>query len=248
VRRYYQKLSQMSNAFALVTDFSLAILGGSLKRREKISGRMADVLSNLYLISATLKRYEDQGSPREDLPLLEYACHEAFYEAHERLMEVLRNFPMRWVGGFLHVVIYPLGRRYARPRDHMTRHAAEILYKPSAARDRLTRGIYLTTEPNDRMGRIEYAFLKVNEANAAEKKIQTAIRDGRLDCRQVPDCLREAVEKDVVNASEAASVLKAIRATREAVRVDEFKPDLTGVEEKKWHLKTAGHPGGLSTS
>jgi acyl-CoA dehydrogenase len=248
VRRYYQKLSQMSNAFALVTDFCLGFMGGSLKRREKISGRMADVLSNLYLISATLKRFEDQGNPREDLPLLEYACHDAFYEAHERLMEVLRNFPVPWVGSLLHFVIYPIGRRYARPRDHMTRHAAEILFKPSPARDRLTAGIYLSADPNDRMGRIEYAFLKVNEAAPAEKKIQSAIRDGRLDCRQVPDCLREAVEKSVVSAAEAAGVLKAIRATREAVRVDEFKPDLTRVEDKPWHLKTAGHPGGLSTS
>ncbi|MBL4762764.1 MAG: acyl-CoA dehydrogenase, partial [Gammaproteobacteria bacterium] len=239
IKRYFQQLSQLSTSFAVVTDFCLASMGGSLKRREKISGRMADVLANMYLISATLKRFEDQGQRHEDLPLLQYACHDAFYEANEKLMEVLRNFPVPYVGTLLHFILFPLGRRHARPRDAMSRHAADILFRPSETRDRLTHGIYKTLQPNDAFGRIEYAFQLVHQADTFERKILHAIKDGRLSNGLVQDCLREAVDKEIVSAAEAACVLRAIRATREAIRVDEFKSDLSGVEEKRWHLKAA---------
>src|SRR3989440_11687312 len=68
-KHYYRHVSRLSAAFAFLADISMLAMGGALKRKEKISGRLGDVLSMMYLVSATLKRYEDQRV-KEDLPLV----------------------------------------------------------------------------------------------------------------------------------------------------------------------------------
>ena len=141
--RYYRQLTRFSTVFALAADLAMAALGGSLKRREKISARLGDVLSMLYLCSAALKRFEDEGRPAEDLPLLHWALQDALYRIQQALGGVIRNFPnapLRWMLGAL---IFPLGMRLAPPSDRLGHEVATLLMQPGAARDRLTAGIYL---------------------------------------------------------------------------------------------------------
>jgi acyl-CoA dehydrogenase len=144
-RRYYQQLTRFSSAFALSADAVMAVLGGSLKRREKLSARLGDVLSMLYLCSATLKRFEDDGRPAEDLPLLHWAMQDALYKIQQAFDGVIMNFPSAPARFVLSGLIFPLGQRLSPPSDHLGHQIATLLMQPGAARDRLTAGMYLPT-------------------------------------------------------------------------------------------------------
>ncbi|MFA6971311.1 MAG: acyl-CoA dehydrogenase [Gallionella sp.] len=143
--RYYQQLTRFSTAFALSADVAMAVLGGSLKRREKLSARLGDVLSQLYLCSATLKRFADDGHPAEDLPLVHWAIQDALYQIQQALAGVIQNFPNPLVRGMLSALIFPLGKNLLPPSDKLGHEVATLLMRPGAARDRLTAGIYLPT-------------------------------------------------------------------------------------------------------
>ncbi len=144
-QRYYQQLTRYSSAFALAADVSMLVLGGSLKRHEKISARLGDVLSQMYLCSATLKRFEDDGRPDEDLPLLHWAMQDALYKIQVAFDGVLQNFPSRFAALALRVLIFPLGKCLVPPSDKLGHQVAALLLQPGAARDRLTEGMYLPT-------------------------------------------------------------------------------------------------------
>ncbi|MDD5300861.1 MAG: acyl-CoA dehydrogenase [Gallionella sp.] len=141
--RYYQRLTRFSTAFALSADVAMTVLGGSLKRREKISARLGDVLSQMYLCSATLKRFEDDGRPAEDLPLLHWAIQDALYKIQQAFDGVIQNFPNALMRRILGVLIFPLGLRLSPPSDHLGHQIAALLMQPGAARDRLTAGMYI---------------------------------------------------------------------------------------------------------
>ncbi len=224
-RRYYRQLSRMSAAFALVSDISMLVLGGELKRREKLSGRLADVLSHLYLGSAVLKRFDDQNSPDEDWPLLEWSCQESLYLIQKRLHELLANFPDRMIARCLRILIFPLGKPYAGPDDRLGHKVAGIILEPSEARDRLTRGVFTTSDTNETIGRIEDGLVKVILAEPVEKKIQQVQRKGELQQGMDEVVLQAAIQQGVIDEEEAALVRNAIAARSEVIKVDDFPQD-----------------------
>src|SRR3569832_654731 len=126
--------------------------GGALKRKDKLSGRYADVLSQLYLASATLKRYLDEHAPEADLPLVRWACEDAVEQAQEALAGIIANFPQRFVAWWLRVLSFPFGKSFAPPSDRLGHEAASILLAPSAARDRLTAGMFVPEDPEQALG------------------------------------------------------------------------------------------------
>ncbi len=140
-RRYYRKLNRYSAALALMADTSMLLLGGKLKFKESLSGRLGDVLSQLYIASAMLKRYEDQGRPVADQPLLAWSFHNAVHKIEIALSGALRNFPIRPVGWLLWMLVFPWGRRAQAPSDRLGHSAASLLMSPNEARDRLGVGI-----------------------------------------------------------------------------------------------------------
>ncbi|MDH5735757.1 MAG: acyl-CoA dehydrogenase, partial [Gammaproteobacteria bacterium] len=158
VKYYYKQLTRMSSNFALLADACVLILAGELKRKEKLSGRLADVLSNLYLITAILKHFEDEGSRTNDLPLMQWACEDCLYNAQEAMKGVLRNFPVPFAGTLLNFIIFPLTRPFSGASDKLGHKVARILLSPSDTRDRLTSDIFYTDDKNDPMGRIEHAL------------------------------------------------------------------------------------------
>lgn len=230
VRRYYQQLTRMSASFALLADACVLILGGSLKRKEKLSGRLADALSNMYLMTAVLKHYEDEGNKQEDLPLLQWACEDCLYNIQEAMKSVLRNFPIPVAGGLLNLVIFPLTKPYGGASDKLGHKVARLLLAPSSTRDRLTRGIYITEDDKDGMGRLEYALKKVLQAEDAERKLKDAIRIGLINTRDYVSAVEEAIKQNIIDQAEADKILTAHHATLNATRVDEFS-------HKGWELK-----------
>ncbi|KPJ90320.1 MAG: acyl-CoA dehydrogenase [Gammaproteobacteria bacterium SG8_11] len=227
-RYYYQQLTRMSSALAFVSDVAMLVLGGSLKRREKLSGRLADVLSQLYLTSAALKRFEDDKQPFEDVPLLQWSCENALRIMQQSLDKFIINFPNRPMAWLLRRIVFPLGKTYSGPTDLSGHKAADLILHPSTARDRLTAGVYLPdaeqyrlTEP---MSRLEYALHCVIAAEAAEKTLRKALREGKLSAPNREQQIRQAVDLNIFNSEEAHLLATADAARREAIMVDDFEP------------------------
>ncbi|MEW5754670.1 MAG: acyl-CoA dehydrogenase [Pseudomonadota bacterium] len=221
-RYYYQQLSRMSTAFAFTADMALLVLGGSLKRREKLSGRLADALSQLYLASAVLKRYHDDSRQAGDLPLMEWGCQSALYKIQQSLDGLLRNFPNRPAAWLVRRVIFPLGLPYPAPNDQLGHKVAEVIMTPSDARNRLTAGIYLPEGTDEPLGRLDDALIKVVAAEVVEKKLSRLVKSGAVKGASKAEQAKEAVGIGQITAEEAQLLLDAAAARWNVIQVDDF--------------------------
>jgi acyl-CoA dehydrogenase len=219
---YYQRLGQMSAAFAVIADLVLMILGGAFKRKEKLSGRFADALSYMFYASAVLKKFDSDGQPRNDLPLVEWSAKYCLYQVQMALDEILRNFPIKWLGVIVRHSIFPLGLSLRQPNDALGHRVASLLIRPGPARDRLTDGIYISDDPDDITGCLEDALKKVIRAESVERRLrhERITQPGLEDYAQWVASLRAAGQ---VDAEEAEILLQAREATARVVRVDDFE-------------------------
>jgi acyl-CoA dehydrogenase len=219
--RYYKQMSRLSAALALLSDLCMATLGGSLKRRERVSARLGDILSQLYLASATLKRFNDEGRQPEDLPLLQWAVEDALFKAQEALKDLLNNFPIRWLGATLNVLLMPWGAPLRKPSDKLDQKVAELLQIPSEARSRLGNGQYLTNHPDNPVGRLEATLaliLKIEPivdriAKHKGKKVPFIFLDKLAD---------EALAESWINEHEAELLKEAEAGRLYVINVDDF--------------------------
>ncbi len=215
--RFYRQLSRHAAAFALAVDLSLLTLGGALKRKEMISARFGDILSELYLSSAALKRWNDEGRQQDDFPLLAYCMEASFATIEARFDELLANFPIRPVAWLLRFLIQPLGPRRRGPSDRVTDRCADLITNPSVARDRLTVDLYhpAESETDNGIALVERAFAMVAAAQP--------IRD-RMAVARVRD-IDQAVAQRTITADEAAKLKAAAEAVSAAIAVNDFAPE-----------------------
>ena len=220
--RYYQAVSRYSAGFAITADVALLTLGGGLKRKEKLSGRMADVLSHLYLVSAALKQFEDHGRPAGELPLLRWACETSLLKIEESFDGLFRNLPSRPAAWLLRRLVLPLGRHQAGPSDRLGHQAAAILLEPSAARDRLTSGIFLPMDGREPLKRMEETLTKVIAAEPVEKKLWAGVAARAIKAGSETQMLADGLAAGVITAEEGRTLRAALEGRREAVKVDDF--------------------------
>lgn len=226
-RRYFRHLNRLAAAFALMADTSMLLLGGSLKRRERLSARLGDVLSYLYLGSAALKRFHDLGHPREQEPLLRWALEESLRCAETALAELLDNFPNRPLAMLLRVLVFPLGLRHKGPSDALEAQLAAMLDAPLAdpALARLLDGVYLPEDESQALGALEYAWRHVQSSEAIGKVLQRAVRECQLHPARGGDVLETAVADGVLNEAQAQALREAETARRRVIDVDAFAPE-----------------------
>ncbi|WP_309086247.1 acyl-CoA dehydrogenase [Chelativorans sp.] len=227
--RYWKRLSRHTAAFALTADLALLTLGGALKRKEMISARLGDILAELYLLGAVLKRFEDEGRRPEDRPIVSYLMQQGESRIATAFRGVLSNLPARWAAFLVRFVAYPFGVPDPVPSDRLITRLAEILMKPSVQRDRLTPGLYLGEGHAEHpIKDLEEAFQLVTEAAPAEKKLREArIRD-----------VEEAFSKGVISAGERDLLTRMAEAVEKVVAVDAFPmEDISPIAEQ--HLKSA---------
>ena len=224
-RRYYQQLTRFSAAFALSADLSMAVLGGTLKRREKISARLGDVLSLMYLCSAALKRFEDDGRPDEDLPLLHWAMQDALYRIQQAFDGVMQNFPNALVRRLLRVLIFPAGKCIAPPSDHLGHEIATLLMQPGAARDRLTAGIYIPDDEQDAVGALEAALASTLLCEPLQAAVEEARKAGKLKAREELPRISEARDNGIISAEQALQLERDYALRRKVIMVDDFAPE-----------------------
>jgi acyl-CoA dehydrogenase len=223
VADYYRGLSRHSAAFSFLADVTLLILGGGLKRKEKLSGRFSDALSYLFIGSAVLKHFQDTGRPSDDLPLVAWSCQFCMYQIQQALDGVLRNFPVRGLGWVLRGLVFPLGRRHALPGDRVGHQVAKLLQQPSATRDRLTAGIYLNEDPDDVIGCLDVGLHKVLAADPAKRTLRAAGVE-KPPHVTFEDWLKQLIEQDVISEDDAVALTDAHHATRKVIMVDAFEP------------------------
>jgi acyl-CoA dehydrogenase len=219
---FYRQLSRYSSAFALCADMALLTLGGALKRKEMLSARFGDILSELYLLSAALKRWEEEGRQAADLPLLEWCMATGFKTIENRFAEILANLPNRFVAGILKFVVQPFGARVLGPPDKVVHACAQLVQEPSAARDRLTPNLSHVEDDGGR-DRLEKALVLVSASEDTAKRMRTAhLHD-----------IDEAVRRGIITATEGDQLKAAHAAVAKVIEVDDFAPEALSPIYKK---------------
>ena len=217
--RFYRQLGRHAAAFALAVDLSLLALGGGLKRKEMMSARFGDILSELYLSSAALKRWNDEGRQADDLPLLEWCMEASFATIELRFDEIIANFPVRPVAWLLRLFIQPFGPRRRGPSDRVTDDCAAIITNPNPARARLTVDLFKPAEAGQAQSQ---GLASLERAFAMTVGVQP-IRD-RMNAAHVRD-VDQAVKQRTITANEAAQLKAAADAVSAAIAVDDFAPE-----------------------
>jgi len=217
---WYRTLTRFSAVFAFISDSVLVLLGGKFKFKEKLSGRLADVLIHLYLASAMLKRFEDDGRPQADLPLLTWGMEDSLYKIQQSFLGVLRNFPVPVLGRLIRWLVFPFGLPCKGPSDTTVKAVARLLLNENEARDRLTAGIYIS-DKDDATGRVHKAFHLVLEAAPAEQAIKNALKES-VNFENYEGLVKRATESGVITEEQATMVRLAQQASAKVIAVDEF--------------------------
>ena len=226
-RRHFRRLTRFSAGFALAADTAMLFLGGDLKRREKISARLGDILSQLYLASCALKRWHDDGCQQLDLPFVQWAVQDAEHRIQEAFYGLFHNFPARAASWLLRVLIFPYGRTLRAPDDRLGHRVARLMTEHSPARDRLTAGMFIHRHESDPVGRLELALERVAEAEQIEAKVRAAVKRGEVVHGFGAEArVAAAVEAGAITADEVQTLRSYDALRRACIMVDDFPHDL----------------------
>jgi acyl-CoA dehydrogenase len=230
MRRYYQQMTRLSSSLALTADVAMATLGGALKRKEKISARLGDVLSQLYVCSAVLWRFEREARQDDDAAFVHFAVRDAMFKAQAALEGVIENFPDPLLAALMRRIVFPLGRPYVVPGDALGHAVAKRLIEPCASRERLTRGTFIgsTDEP---VGLLERALAATIAAEPIERRIEDARRSGAFAASLAPgegaaEVAARARAAGVIDDAEAGLLATQRELAARVVQVDDFGSDL----------------------
>jgi len=219
--RYYQLLTRFSANLAMLSDVSMLVLGADLKRKERISARLGDVLSQLYLASATLKRYNDEGRKSADFPLVQWSVEDCLYNCQHAIDELINNFPNTAIAKLLRLIIFPLGTKLSKPCDKTAHKIAQLLQTPCATRTRLGHGQYLTRDGNNLFGKLEQVLEDITHSEAIFDKICNAL-DKKLAFTQLDNLAELALSKHIISPAEADLLVTAEKGRQWVIAVDDF--------------------------
>lgn len=219
--RYYRALQRGSSNLALLSDVAMGLLGGELKRQERLSARLGDILSQLYLASAVLKRFEDQGRCKQDLPFVHWAMQDCLHQLDTATIELLDNFPSTALGTCLKFILMPFGRRYKRPADKLDHQIATILQTPGETRSRLGAGQYLRREEGNLHGDLEQTLEDVLAAEPVFNKICQAWGEKR-PFTGLDSLADEALAAGLISEAEAILLRRTEQGRLRTINVDDF--------------------------
>lgn len=232
LERQYRQLSRFSAAFALMTDVTLLTIGGGLKARQRLSGRMADCLVQLYYASAVIKQWHDEGYPEEHRPLVEWCLETCLKDLQNSMREAIINFPVPALRWPLRLLVFPVGAVGLNgPDDTLGTRVAESIVKETPLRLRIARGAYINTDPDDPLGRVLHAYQLANETREMRQRLHAAIRNRNEDeldgiallmGHQRKELVDWACQEGVIREEECDKLLEALTALYDVIRVDAF--------------------------
>lgn len=222
IRAYYQQLSRYSTVLAFVSDITLALLGGNIKRKENLSARLGDVLSFLYMGSTVLKRFHSQGEPEDDLPIVHWAMQDILFQLYNALDQFLNNLHPRPIAWLLRFIIFPFGNHAKPPSDALEARVVKSMMQPNDVRARLYGNAYIAADPNNKIGQLEVAFSQVDQADFLLKKIKNASLEKHYPPLSFEQQLEEALALQIINREEMSYLQHYERLREEIIAVDDF--------------------------
>ena len=231
---YYRKMAWASASFAFFADLAMGSLGGALKRKEKITGRFADILSWMYLGTAVLTRFEKEGRPAEQEPFLHWSMQYAFAQMQEAFEGLFDNLKVPGLTWLLRGVMAPWSRLNTigeLPNDDLGGTIARAIQEKDGAREWLTEDLYVPDNTDQPLGELEHAFRLSRDAYHVGQTIKDAVRDGTLPKKRPYQLLDVAVEKGIISEDERALVHRADAARERYIQVDEF--DLEAYRQRR---------------
>lgn len=223
--KYYRRLTRMSSALAFTSDVTMGVLGGELKRKERLSARLGDVLSHLYMASAVLKYYYDEGEKEEDRLHAQWAVEHSLSECTKAFDEFFRNFPNRFVGLFLRAMVLPFGRSYEPPSDKLNGQIADMMMEKTDLRDRLTHLVYFKREKDDQYGLLELALDKLLEVNEYWGDFQKYVENEGLHHLSLDQQLKQAAKEGLVPEDKIQAMKEYDELRFEVISVDDFSKE-----------------------
>jgi alkylation response protein AidB-like acyl-CoA dehydrogenase len=228
VAKYYRQLTRMSNAFALLSEAALSVLGNQLKFKESLSARLGDILSHLYMGAAVLKHYKDNDSQKQELPFVAWAMDYCLHQIQVAFDDFLANFPVRWLAKSLRFLFFPYGRAYAYPSDKLSLQVSAALQVNSTLRDHVTRDIYVGNDVDDPSGRMEAAFQKLCAAQPLLDKLALAVKERKIGRKlSLDQRILAAFDRKIINDSEKEELLALDALVWDALQVDDFTMTMT---------------------
>jgi acyl-CoA dehydrogenase len=230
VKKFERQLTRMSAALALTADICLIALGGSLKRRERISARLGDILSQLYLASAALKYFSDHTQTDAAIDYVSWSIQQCLHEIQKAFNELFNNMPNRFLGTLLNWCIFPFGQAYHRPKDILHKQLVAQMIESTPLRDQITQSCFISDDKNELTNRLEQALLHASSNDKLRKKILQAVKNGAIPEYYTLSEKVNAAEKDgILTAEEARAVLEFEALREEIIKVNEFTFDLEKV-------------------
>ncbi len=218
---YYQALSAHSANLAMLSDLAMAMLGGELKRKERVSARLGDILSYAYIGSTVLKRFDDEGRLKEDLPFMHWAMQDTLHNAENALVELLDNFPSPVVGKILKVLTMPFGRKHKRPSDKLDHKIAMILQTPGQTRSRLGHGQFLSNCSANSFGLLEQTLKDILTVEPMFDRVCSKL-GSKLPFTQLGEVAEKGLELGVLNEQEADLMRRVEEQRLQVINVDDF--------------------------
>ncbi len=223
INRLVKQLTRMSSALAFTTELMFLILGGNLKRRERISARLGDVLSYLYLASSVLKFYVDHGKQEQDLPYVKWSLQTCLYEIQQAFQGIFSNLSNKWLGCFLYRAIFPWNGTYKKPSDQLDHQIAKHMMTTSELRDRLTRYCFIGDAEKDATAKKEKTFVYALQADAIQRKLKEAFERGEIPKQASQEQQLElALKTGLFTYDDVAILEQAEKLIAKAIQVDAF--------------------------
>lgn len=223
-KRYYQLLTRYSTNLALLSDLSMFSLGANLKRKERISARLGDILSYLYLAAACLKRFDEQGRKKEDLPLLTWAVEDCLYKIQQAIDELSNNFPNKLIAYTIRLIVLPLGLHTKKPNDNTDHDIAQLLQTPSDARSRLGNGQYLTRNSTNVYGLLEQTLEDILLCEPLHEKICKGLGQ-QFPFYYLDKLAQQGLNAKLITKEEAQLLIDTEEKRQKIINVDDFSAD-----------------------
>lgn len=206
-KAYYSKINRFSADFALTADMALGILAGDLKRKEMLSGRLADIHAHLFIATAILKYYEQGQRTEAEQKHAELALNKALYQVQEAFFGFYDNFPMPLAAAMVKLICFPFGRPIAAPSDQLKQEVAQLMMQEHAFREQLKQHVYYNTDANDVMGRMESTFQSLLQLQPLWNKFKKAESKDQFSGLTFEAHIANAIETGFITTAEAESLL-----------------------------------------
>ncbi|MGE4349983.1 MAG: acyl-CoA dehydrogenase [Candidatus Berkiella sp.] len=225
IKRYYQRLARASSAFALIADLSMALIGGKLKFKESLSGRLGDLLSMMYMMSATLKRYKDQQYPKDDFAFVQWSLDYCLSRYWDTMDDILRNFPNKRVAILLKLLIMPFGHACRPPSDDLNKKVVKLMTTLSESRSRLIGKVFISSNPEDSVRIVEDAFKAAHTHQHLIKKVYDSIKNQNVVQSTFEFCIEYAFNAKILSEEEAFQLRELNELVQKAIAVDDFSAE-----------------------